>query len=276
MSIEETNKVSLGKFPWDGIATFFGTVSGLSFFLSLVFDMGYFSTLGLSFADVPTSISDHVRSALLWVPQAVAATFGYAVLTLLQWMFADVVMQHEKSSDKGISKTTSIVLRRINRGLFYAAFAVFWIDLLSGGSLGKYGAAAAPIVVLYIIWDIASRAPITKRLSPATKIAAIGFIAAPLLVFYTGVGQAIEEREHPRRATITVDGPKELHIAVHRFLDRGILASDEHGQYFFYRWDDIKGVRTSFHAPRRTNWLCKSTGITCTLINQPVAPSTEQ
>ena len=56
--------------PWEKVAGMLGGISGLSLFLSIIFDMGYFDTIGLRFADVPTTIGDHVRSALLWAPQA--------------------------------------------------------------------------------------------------------------------------------------------------------------------------------------------------------------
>ena len=36
--------------------------------LSIVYDFSYLSALNLSFSQVPTSISDHIRSSLLWAP----------------------------------------------------------------------------------------------------------------------------------------------------------------------------------------------------------------
>ncbi len=42
----------------------------LVFLLSICFDFGFFQALGLDFSELPTSISDHVRSALVWAPTA--------------------------------------------------------------------------------------------------------------------------------------------------------------------------------------------------------------
>lgn len=48
--------------------------------LSVVYDYGYFTYLGFSFSEAPTTISDHVRSSLVWLPTltiAVLAIFIY-------------------------------------------------------------------------------------------------------------------------------------------------------------------------------------------------------
>jgi len=39
--------------------------------ISVIYDFGYFTYLGLSFAEAPTSISDHIRSSLVWLPTLV-------------------------------------------------------------------------------------------------------------------------------------------------------------------------------------------------------------
>jgi hypothetical protein len=36
---------------------------------SIVYDWGFYSSLSLSFSDIPSTLTDHVRSALIWSPK---------------------------------------------------------------------------------------------------------------------------------------------------------------------------------------------------------------
>ena len=45
--------------------------------LSVVYDFTYLSALNLSFSQIPTTISDHIRSALLWAPLLFLGLFAY-------------------------------------------------------------------------------------------------------------------------------------------------------------------------------------------------------
>jgi hypothetical protein len=47
--------------------------------LSTAYDYSYLLALGLSFGDVPTSLADHVRSALVWAPKAAVYVLVIAV-----------------------------------------------------------------------------------------------------------------------------------------------------------------------------------------------------
>ena len=46
----------------------FALAASVSVIVSFVYDWGFFSTLGIGFAQAPTAISDHLRSWLIWLP----------------------------------------------------------------------------------------------------------------------------------------------------------------------------------------------------------------
>ncbi len=50
--------------------------------LSVVYDLGYFGGFGLTFSEVPTTISDHLRSSLVWLPVAILCVFFVSVIEL--------------------------------------------------------------------------------------------------------------------------------------------------------------------------------------------------
>lgn len=56
------------------IGTVTPTIIGASFLLSICYDYFFLKTLGLSFFDIPSQISDHIRSAILWIPKIAALT----------------------------------------------------------------------------------------------------------------------------------------------------------------------------------------------------------
>ncbi len=51
--------------------------------LSVVYDFTYLSALNLSFSQIPTTISDHIRSALLWAPLLFLGLFSYFFFEML-------------------------------------------------------------------------------------------------------------------------------------------------------------------------------------------------
>lgn len=51
--------------------------------LSVVYDFTYLSALNLSFSQIPTTISDHVRSSLLWTPLLFLGLFLYFVVEMV-------------------------------------------------------------------------------------------------------------------------------------------------------------------------------------------------
>mgnify|MGYP001078839815 CR=1 FL=1 len=51
--------------------------------ISITYDFGYLAYSGLSFSEVPTTISDHIRSSLAWIPPTIIMLFGMLAMELL-------------------------------------------------------------------------------------------------------------------------------------------------------------------------------------------------
>lgn len=67
----------------DLIAKLVGLAASISLAASLIFDWGFYSALNLSFLEVPSGLSDHARSALIWFPKVVTAFGGLFVFEML-------------------------------------------------------------------------------------------------------------------------------------------------------------------------------------------------
>lgn len=71
------------KATFDSLPVIISTLSAGLLCLSVVYDFGYFSYLGFSFAEAPTTIADHIRSSLLWLPTTALIIFGVFVFELV-------------------------------------------------------------------------------------------------------------------------------------------------------------------------------------------------
>jgi hypothetical protein len=72
------------KSPWvsrfDLSTKAIGLVASFCLAASLLYDWGFYLALDLSFLEVPSVLSDHVRSALLWFPK-VAVSLGAMLIS---------------------------------------------------------------------------------------------------------------------------------------------------------------------------------------------------
>ena len=79
--------------PFDRIGAIFSTIASLSVLVSFTYDWGFFYTLGIEFSEAPTSISDHVRSWLVWLPLVAAgALFVLSQELLIDWFVNRKIM----------------------------------------------------------------------------------------------------------------------------------------------------------------------------------------
>ena len=65
------------------IGTLSAVVTGSSLVASVFYDWGFFFSIGIGFAEAPTTIADHLRSWLVWLPDAVIAGFLFLLIETL-------------------------------------------------------------------------------------------------------------------------------------------------------------------------------------------------
>lgn len=67
---ENTTSTVTGSSSLENVTKLLGVATAFLLVLSVAFDFSYFNALGLTFEDVPTTLADHARSALVWAPVA--------------------------------------------------------------------------------------------------------------------------------------------------------------------------------------------------------------
>ena len=95
--------------------------------LSVFYDFSFLSAIGLTFGDVPTTISDHVRSAIVWAPSIIV--FGGMGAAWGAWESAD-------RRPGSVGKTRNWLER--NQGRAIMVLAVATIAMQFGGAAWFY------------------------------------------------------------------------------------------------------------------------------------------
>jgi hypothetical protein len=75
----EKPKVSLLS-TFEVVAKQTAGVAALLLCVSVFYDFSYFAALGLTFAEVPTTVADHIRSALVWAPGTAFWVFSLSLV----------------------------------------------------------------------------------------------------------------------------------------------------------------------------------------------------
>ncbi len=81
-SINNANTSPSWKFVED-IGKFVSVFTSALLVLSTAYDLSFLYALGLTFEELPSTLADHVRSAIVWVPKALAYIAGFAVYEML-------------------------------------------------------------------------------------------------------------------------------------------------------------------------------------------------
>lgn len=95
--------------------------------LSVFYDFSYLGALNLDFGEVQTSISDHVRSAIVWLPWGVIL-IGFLALVLRMFQQMDRNQSIPIEFDSHLSKIE--VVRMLNRSYLLTLLA--WAVLAFG------------------------------------------------------------------------------------------------------------------------------------------------
>lgn len=84
-SSNKTQPSEFDRFPlfFEKVWTLSGVIASISILISFIHDWGLYYELGISFAQAPTSISDHVQSWLIWLPSVVVVTFAPLAFEML-------------------------------------------------------------------------------------------------------------------------------------------------------------------------------------------------
>ena len=136
------------------LGKFLGLTAAGLIVLSTAYDFSFLHALGLSFEEVPSSMADHVRSAIVWAPRA-----AIYVLAFLVYEFAMRVTEGGLTEEEILLRSHNPRLLRAFRRGPSILFGIVVVTLIAGDflltsqSFGLYLGAT-------VAWGVASTAAV--------------------------------------------------------------------------------------------------------------------
>ena len=197
---------------------------------SVVYDASFLAALGLRFSEVPTSISDHIRSAIVWVPQ-----FGLGIFAGIAYNLMLKRIEGGKSEDELVDSSPT---PRFTRWFRWSADAMIpvtgiFIGLSSYVLQGQYFGLS---IVVAVTWGLLALSIVRhKRMGQGfTRTTGFLFIMVPLLLaFVAGTGFSQGEgllREKKAQWEITIadgDSRTQLRLTGLRRFEGVVVAVGE-------------------------------------------------
>ena len=202
-----------------------GVLATTALVLSIIYDWGFLFALGIGFIELPTAMGDHIRSALVWLPNALLGLFiGAAIEFLTQrierGLTEEEIIQSSKNPERLRKfRASPVVLFRVTAPVVVASFVL----------LGDSFRAILPIVLM-IVWSMVSEwatsAPLIRLRRNRTVMAAFHWLPIVFfLVFFVGYNKAADlaSRNVPHfKVKLTGEKPP-IEVNVLRYLDKGAL-----------------------------------------------------
>ncbi len=226
-----------------GIFVIFG------FLVSLIYDWGFFHSLGVGYRDIPSSIADHFRTGLIWAPPLLGAFIFY-----LAWEFQ--IQRIEKglteeeivNSSKDPDKTRRFRERPYK---FFLWVCVLWV--LSYIFVGDV-ASSIPTVAFAILWlvfaDWCYATPLIQlRRNERVQLLFKYLPAAAILAYAAGYSAGTDAAfRHKSSITISpVGNGTKIEGTYLRGFESGLLYLAKDDKPTFIRWDSISSY--TFETP---------------------------
>lgn len=195
-------------FKWGGLAAALPLLTGMALVASVAYDYSFFWALGLSLDEIPSTLSDHVRSAVVWSPKLVLSAIGYATIALFLKRVEGGLSEEELVRRSRFPRFTRWFRRTGDRSF------TFWAVLVA--LLGPFLSTSDSwmIVTFLILWGMLMTSIIshpTLRESFSTSTTRFLLVSPILLsvicLFGYSAGARIRERTTPAwEALIETDG----------------------------------------------------------------------
>ena len=243
---KETDRTSQNKLlSWlDPLTKVVGLVAGMALVGSVAYDWAYLYALGLSFSDVPTSVADHMRSALNWIPTAILAVFAVLVLELFLRRSEQGMTEEQLISTSPHPRFTAWFRKSPRFPIVIMALLIPILYILLGYTFSSgLGFAFIILWFLFTSW-VNSHPRIMEKRSKEFRFA-IHWLP-PVIIWiasmgYTAGGASWYADGKPIRSTLylknTIDP---IQVRAIRLFDKGVLFKSAHDlPVVFVRWEDI-------------------------------------
>lgn len=206
------------------LASLVAGVAGLAFLISMVFDIGYFKEIGYPMTELPTTLSDHVRSSMNWMSWILSGIMVSLFMELLTKRIEKGKTEEEIVNSSRNPRLTQII--RNSPHYFIVGMSIVFVVLYKvyGGPF-KIG---LPLSLFFVWGNFAYWSQTTDRIlerrSKALRMAII-IIPAVGLLTYTAA-QLVADFDilrNDQMSKIYFINGEVRGVKVLRALDRGFL-----------------------------------------------------
>ena len=267
MSSDTTERVDLAV-AIERIGKSTAVIASFSVVISVFYDWGFFFALDISFAEAPTTISDHVRSWLVWLPKIGILVLVFLAIELLIRRL-EKGMTEEELIESSSNPTWTKKFRRSHLIAFDVVGILVIIFWLLFGNMFSDGLYVGGIVcwLLFIGWVFEQRVVRERHPAPFRSLICWGPVLMTL-VFAFGFTEAKSATNsagvlHRLQMTVPEGSAGQHEARVLRSFEKWVLIREKHGQIAWVRSDDIRRIeRTTAETPFR-GLICALFGKLC-------------
>jgi len=218
---------------------------------SVIHDWVYLSRLGLAFSDVPTSLADHGRSALIWLPPLGLGLAGVSVYELLTKRIEGWRTESEIVAASPNPRFFSLFRRSGDLVPLVAALLTIPAYVLLGGEAHGLQLGVVALWVFFLRWVYA------HPRSPLTRIGTLALLWGGLciiLVMFRGSADADAAltSTSPVRIITMKSDQRVMRVTLLRTYEKGALVKrQDEPQIEFVFWSEIESFKIPYtkHEP---------------------------
>jgi hypothetical protein len=235
-------------------------IAALCLALSVIYDWGYLAALDLTFSEVPTSLSDHARSAILWLPLS-ASLLPLAIVVNLFFDQLDAKEMREVEI-KGQDVSTHIKNEaKRARGDLACIALVSMLLWLAFGYRARFFLSCA--VICFWVLIVVRATPHDQLGTRASMLLRFGLVVIPLFPFglyvagYNTARQYIAPHQQFGKITVRhLERPHQLSANVVRFFERSVVAIDDNNKVILLKPNDIVYVEKNKSISINNGLIC--------------------
>ncbi|MYM65407.1 hypothetical protein GTP45_00990 [Pseudoduganella sp. FT55W] len=223
---------------------------------SVIYDFGYLYGLGLSLREVPTSFSDHLRSAIIWLPSS-------AIFVVFEFFIAFYFSKRDAitAQKNNITPSQKDAIDNIATGFGASVNVLLWV--LMGDRFIWAGALGMGMFVMLFAFMVKTNIPTAYQ--SAFMYAALAILGACVLfgMAETNATSLLDEKVEDELVLKNKDATQTIKGRVLRRFERSLIIVNEQRIISIINPDDL--VRVNFHRERNgnTGLLCKYLGKAC-------------
>jgi len=202
-----------------------GLLVSTALVLSIIYDWGFFFSLGMSYFDVPTAMTDHFRSGLVWLPNALLLLFinlsiEYFFQRVERGLTEEEIIQASKNPES---------LRKFRRGPAVLVRVITPICIACFLFLGDIFRGILPFAMI-VVWSMfsewATSTPLLQLRRSATAMVLFHWLPMVFFfVFFMGYNKAadIASKVTPCFKISFIGAKAPMEVNTLRYLDKGAL-----------------------------------------------------